>query len=843
MNQKTTIVLLIALVLAVGFVFAYRNDWLNLGEPSAEQTRKQGEQQKTDRARINKPLLENGPARENVARLEFDSPGQFPVVARLDGTQWVLESPSKMKADSAALEEWITVANDLMVAEVYRPGNAKMSAKSAGLSEPCPELILTDKAGRQTRLKIGKLDPLAENRTYVQVNDAPTIFAVDRDVLGSLTTDPAKLRSKSLWAASPDNVRHIAVASTKRAGFSLDQDRSAWTVTLPPRDQQPAIRAAADATKAAALAKSLCSLSAGQLLAPLTAEDLKLKGLDRPELTVTLVVSVPATQPAGAGVSTATSRPAESQPAEMTLTASFGPDLGGTRYGRIGSYFVQYFSLPTTALRDIEVAPADLRDKHIVPAAVDDVVGLTMVGLDGSLTELVKDDSQTWRMVKPATTRADSEVVNKLLRDATDLAVTTDNPFDDNPAATVVAPLTSPRLKLTFTRSGGKAPIVLRVGPKSPTAATTLVKIDQTPSIAWLPTADIDKLFVEPMALADKTVWSLNQDDIRQIARVESAAGGSGNRTVVRDGSSWKLAAPASMPADDNAVRSLLGKATVLKARQQTLLTAAQAKLDAPAVTLEFSVVEKLPAASQPAGGSAASQPDKSAREVIRVRKLALARKDDVTLYAQADGAGPVFLLDPSLYAEFTGELARRTLINAEEAARLADSATWLSIHSPAGVVELRKSGDEWKLQADATVKIDAGKVAGAIRDIAGVSVVRYVDFACKGPAALGLKEAPLRVEIGWPAGPVAPAASAPDTAAPALNKLTLLVYDKHEADGDYAMVQGSDKVGLVNAGEKLKLQKSWEDFQRTAAPAGPAGPPGAGPDAPFTPPGGPFRP
>ncbi|MDD4891484.1 MAG: DUF4340 domain-containing protein, partial [Phycisphaerae bacterium] len=525
-----------------------------------------------------------------------------------------------------------------------------------------------------------------------------------------------------------------------------------------------------------------------------TAQQLALYGLDKPTLTVQMVVHKPI--------------PPSTQPEDVPMAVNFGQEVGGKRYARVQGR-EEVCKVSKSTVDKIDLPLDDLRDKHVAAITASDVARLVITGTDGN-AELIKDSNQAWRMISPVAGPADGDAVSKLIEKITGL---TAQSFDDDPTAAVRQSIESPRMKVILERGKDKPALTVVIGQASALGATAYLKNGDGPSIALVAAADVKDVLVQPISLANRAVWTIDQTSVRRIVR----AGKAGDRTVEKVGNDWLVTDPIRMEAQADSMTNLLSKFAALKATQQTLLKPAEVGLDKPAVKLTFTYMEKIapPATTQPT-----SQPAPAPKEVEKEHSIALVQKDAI-VYAQANNSGPVYQLDSSLVEEANRELAKRTLVGSLE----ADKADSLTLETSAGKVDLNKTRDDWTLRQDPTIKIDPVKVQEAINSLAGLTVTRYVDFDCAAPAKYGLDQAKTKVVVGWPGA----ATTAPDSAAPAGKKVTFLVSDKGEEGSFYAMVAGDKKVGLVNPAELIKVQKDWKFFEKSKEQPAASPPPGGG--------------
>ena len=822
MSHKTTIVLLVVLAGAVGFIVSYNNGWFGLGKQAEERRKVESDRQQKDYALIGQPAVEGVPQAVNIVRLELVR-GQDTLIATHAKDRWTLVEPQAMWAESGPLDSLVSALRELRIAEVFRPDDPHpVTDKWAGLDAPNSVLTLTDDKGRTYRLAMGKA---VGSKAYVRVNKDKTIYRVDTAGLPKLDERPSDLRNKSLWDVAADQVRSaelVASSKEKAKPFTLARvaaPKDTWMVTLSRKDKST-ITVPADKGEAGKLVGSLSSLRVAEWApAKPSAEDLKVQGLDDPAVKVTVRLFKPGT----------------TQPDDKPLLLAIGQatgDRGEKRFGQIVGTD-EFFTLDTSSVKELEADPAVLRDKHPAIFAAADATSLAVVSDGGQAKAAMltrPTTTQPWQMDKPEKVAADSKLADDVIAKIAALAA--DSFDDDRPADDLAKRDRDARLNVTLGFAGGGSPVALHVWPNVAGEKDTRVHVDGSPSAALVPAGKVGELLAavgvkpvastapddqfDPLILASKAVWSLDERAIAGIARAAKGA----DRAAVLEDKAWKLTAPIKMDADAESVAALLGQFAALQADRRTTLNVAAAGLDKPAVTLTFT----MKATTQPA--SAASQPERHTLKLVK--KAAKA-------YCIADDKLPVYLVSPAVVdKDAVVELGRRALAGAIDPAKVTRVELNVDASQPDQLV-LVKSDDKWQAesvpaaQADPAVEIDPAKVRSFLDDLAGLKVSRYVDFNCRKPADYGLDKPKIRVATTAPASS---ATTAPD--AGGVERVVLLVGshkspDDPKVDVDYVMVEKDGKVGVLEISELAKLRKELKDFKKVEEmPPGPMGmPPG----------------
>lgn len=174
MNVRTTIVLLVVLVLLAGYVLwpgsnqgaADIEDTLDVSDTSSEL------------AEIRMPVLTVNSA--DIQTIEVaDAAGETVTLVR-QGDTWNLTAPNAAPADAFQVSRVITDLVELTASRVFTPTEGTLA--DYGLAEPEYQVTLSGADGVLARLRLGTTNPNGSS-TYLQREGAPTIYLVSNFVV------------------------------------------------------------------------------------------------------------------------------------------------------------------------------------------------------------------------------------------------------------------------------------------------------------------------------------------------------------------------------------------------------------------------------------------------------------------------------------------------------------------------------------------------------------------------------------------------------------------------------------------------------------------------------------
>ncbi len=209
----------------------------------------------------------------------------------------------------------------------------------------------------------------------------------------------------------------------------------------------------------------------------------------------------------------------------------------------------------------------DLRDRTVIdfqPASA------TRVEIKSSdrVIELAKSAVTTnaeprWALTRPLAARADPRKVSELLSDLSGLRVT--DFVSEDPKDIHTYQLDEPEREVTvWTGESGKTLQMGRASTNDP--GKVYAKLKSADSIYTVPAASVQKFAVQANELRDSQVLVFSEGDVRGIEVLH----GTDKISLVHTDSTWRIATPVAVAADDTAMQQLLRRLGGLSARQFT---------------------------------------------------------------------------------------------------------------------------------------------------------------------------------------------------------------------------------------------------------------------------------
>ena len=432
-----------------------------------------------------------------------------------------------------------------------------------------------------------------------------------------------------------------------------------------------------------------------------------------------------------------------------------------------------------------------LRDKSVVAV---DVSKADRIELSIGEEKAVLEKGAFWKMLEPLEAKVAFTAVSGFLTKLKDLKamdfVAADKAGEDTN-------LDKPRMTIRLHVPGQVAPVVVTIGGKSPSGATTFVRSGDSASIAVVSTEDVEPVLVRPLWFRARDIWQFKQNDA-VAATVERRDGPTVKLTKV-DGE-WKMVAPIGAPADRTNAKQLISDLFKLHAKQYVAKgDLATYGLDNPEIKVSITVQPKpKKPKSKPATTKAASQPTtteaaatKAAPETYTLWASAAKEKD--TAYGRLPNNDYVFELGKSLFESISAEMHQRKLFEGLE----TDDAGYLSIESTGTKRDFRKTDDKWALANDKYFRVEEKKVKAALSDLKSLKAQRYVAYKDVDLAKYGLDKPACVIKVK--AGTFA---------------RELHLSDKEESGQKYACWAGTDKVFLVDPEDINDVDIPLTDFQ-----------------------------
>lgn len=256
----------------------------------------------------------------------------------------------------------------------------------------------------------------------------------------------------------------------------------------------------------------------------------------------------------------------------------------------------------------------------IAPGTIEEV---EITNASSAVVRVTKKDT-TWALVAPEAVEADQTEVATVVSSLESLERV--KVIEENPASAAPFGLEPPRIRVKFKTAGDSTPKVLLVGNKTPTGGDMYARLEGAPAV-FLIGGYLEGTFNRsPFDLREKTALKFTREDVKSVTLVK----GSERLSLEKTGNDWKLVAPSSARADNNAVDALITQLTQAK---MTGVTAGEAT---PAALKEHGLDKPQLVVTVGAGSAKA--------------ELAIGKKEDDTHVFARDLSRPlIFSVDKTL--------------------------------------------------------------------------------------------------------------------------------------------------------------------------------------------------
>ncbi|NLX12311.1 MAG: DUF4340 domain-containing protein [Phycisphaerales bacterium] len=764
MNTKTTLVLALIAAVVAFYIFFLEKPWETRPEPEQPTTTAQN-------------LFDPQPA--DVDRLELTLRGQHGVFEKGEDDQWFMREPIECRATNSDLNHLINTLSTAMFLKEYGPKDKdRPSLEVTRLDRPTVDAKLYARGKLLAEIKIGA--PLPTGRgCYIEISGSANIYESQREMDTFATRTIEQYRDKRVFPTLVGNAESVTTEGVVH--YTIVKNNEDWVIDSEPRGQ-------ADRTEVNSITSAVMNLYI-QDWKDDSPESLQPYGLEPPRVKIT--VQTKRTVPAKARPGDPDTQPADTQPSEQehNLTLLVGAPIDPTDPENT-HYFAKIdttpwvFTIRPDTYKTITKPLVDLRDKNLAGMVEPGKAMSVVVETAEHDVHLVKDGS-LWRFKD--TDEADQVAVSDLLRAIKNLKAVE---FVTESELLIPANWERPRAKVSVTLQGELNPVVLLVGPPSPSGRMAYVRKANEPVIAAVREEDVAQFLASPATYRDRTVMMFPSARASNIEIVRA----NGPRLVLsKVDNQWHMVEPVEAKANTESVTNLLQDLALLRA--EGILSGtdewAKAGLDQPAVTVSVTVqpakVEPEPADTQPA-----TPPD--------IYTLVLNQMDNKTYAgrpAQTGAAQLVYMLDNKVFEDATAEMHDRQVVQFE-----TDEVIEIGFTSADDQVTFRRSGQEWRYQADPVLPIDAQKVTEAIERFRDLRTHRYAAYKIEDPSAYMLHEGVRRVSITLQDG----------------TKMEIVLSSVGpENDPDrskYARLADIDKVFLLTGEQALAFDKTLEHFE-----------------------------
>ncbi|MCD4699315.1 MAG: DUF4340 domain-containing protein, partial [Phycisphaerae bacterium] len=529
MNVKTTVVLLILLILCMGYMLIFHAGWFGKGD--GPDVASEGDKRLAGRV-------------GEVQRLVLERHGAETIVfVRRDG-KWHITEPIDSPVTDWAVEAIVTNVTNLRYIHKYAEDDPDCPRDDlTHLSAPQQSVTLTDEKNRTCTIRIGlEAPPPPAGRTYVQLAGDKHVYVVEADLQTALGKTLAEYRQK--YIARFENEQAERITARGDENYRLVKTGDKWSIDSP-------IRARANQEKVQDLLRAVSDIHAGNFIDD-NPKDLAPYGLDKPRMVVTVELLPPSPAPA----TTPATQPGQKGEA---ISIAFGTRTDKNVFAKLADK-PWVFVVAESDLKDLQPKLSDLRDKSVMDAAGREITKVEISLSVGGSSTLEKTDGK-WRMLSPFAGDCENSTVHNLLMTLQNLKA---DEFQDNPTALAAFGLEPPQGKITLHFSDSDRKNTLLLGGKSdsgqmgfvmPVARLSSPKSDSK-TVAVIPSAELVKLLQPSPTYWNKAIFEMPEN--ATVTRVElDRPDGKFTITETTEGE-FKLTNPIKADTDAENVAALL---------------------------------------------------------------------------------------------------------------------------------------------------------------------------------------------------------------------------------------------------------------------------------------------
>ncbi len=798
MNIRTTIALLVLLLVCLVSFIGIKTEWFGLKKSATEPAT----------PLVQKLLPDIG----RVSKIAIDTPGVGKVALVGQGDIWRISDPIDAPANMKAVSLAYTLAS-IEYLHKFAPGDADFPKDDlTRLSKPERTIAFSD--GKKTyTLAVGSSVAFSPRERYVQLAGDASVYTTGADLLKGVAATAGDYRDTKLFDFETDKVVGIEVKG--REDYTLTKAGREWAAIRP-------VNAPADSAKVEKLLADLSALNVAKFVDDKPAGLTAYGRLDEPQLQVTVEIAppVPTTSPATAQATQAT------QPSRrVTLLVGAGAGDGKRVFAKL-SDSPSVFQIDAAKVDALQPKLADIRKKDLVDIGFREVCAIDLTLKQYGAAKFRKDKDQ-WTMVEPFPGQADWDSTARLVSVIQNLKA---EEFTDNPASMAAFGLEDPQGKIVLhLRDSGKQAsdgtpsqtLTVYLGKASSTGQVGFVRVESGRSVAAVPAADFAVLNRPPAAYWSRGMIKLPEDATIQDITIATPEGEVALHRAGLD--TFSMSAPIEAPADQESINALLAALRTVDAQKIIALgkdlPERFAKLRPTKIAFTYSVAGPASApttASAPATSSApttSSAPSTRPAIPVKTSPTLVLVSDGGKAYGWLAASEPVAVgeLDNALFDKITAEMRDRTVLQVSSV-----RASTVKMTLDKTELEFTRSGDAWRFTGDRFVKLDDKKIAEFIDGLAKVKARSFADYRSKTDLKrYGLDQPSMTIEVKSDDGKTV--------------RLDISRAGPVGTTGKYAVSSETPGVFILAPEEPAKLGKSLDDFKKKEAPEPEPGP---GPDS-----------
>jgi|GEM_PF-4699344 len=683
MNAKTTIILLVCLLAAVGGLYFLQG--------SADDAN----QNKTESRKLIDLTFNDVKAYE--IKLDSEPARAF---TRVNDNDWKMTAPIATAAQGSQVESDVRKILDLTYDKAYGPKDDPPGNDLTSLDNPLAVVKLTDNDDNTHLLKIGARQQLSD-KTYIKKVDSDPVYLVEGDVLQQFDKKLPEYRDKRLMNFRAADIVRLEVSG--EINYLAVKEDAGWNIEAP-------FRARADLPTLNRAASALANLFVVDFIEDNPAT-LRPYGLNPPRLTVKATVK----ETAKANDDDDDASPPTTS--ERTITLALGAKVENNVFAHLVNNnpedLVTVFQVSESTFKNLAPSANDLRDKRVVQFNQPLVSRIEYTTPDDSI--VLQRNGSDWAIGEDTTVPvfAERSAVDDFLRVLKNIKA---EGFEDG-----VLPkhgLDAPRATINV-NLGSQGTTTVLLGAETPSKTGVYMQNASDDTVAVVPVAEANKILVDPISFNSRNVLRF---DLAAVASFDLRRGNT-QLTLTKQDDAWQMTAPITGDGNTENIEAMLKAYAGLTAMRVVGRSndIGSFGLDAP----QYSMVINLADAS----GS-----DASTIAFTAVRQGG-------SRYLLEDDGEFIYELDERTLSELDKEFLSTAIFGFAE-----DDVASISFSGDADITFERTADAEavWQLKDEPTFEVAAPKLGATIGALVALNCERFVSYDDAQLEALGL-DAPWR--------------------------------------------------------------------------------------------------
>jgi len=778
MNFKTTIFLLVLVVLVVGAIVYY--------EAKAPPARPALEPEFVDRTDTTQTSLitDFGDAVSIVVKTQAGAGAAEEWKFERDATAaagpqagWRMVAPFDCGVTDWQVAQIATRLKNLKYTVRYEKPADGMTAEQAGLDAPRAVVTLTDENKKSVTVDIGRGEGPSES--YVRLAGSDTIYRVQASLKDLVKDQALAYRDQQLAVISPDSVVELEItehpADAEPATYKIVKSGADWRFLTP-------APAKAVTEKIRTLTNSLRTLRAVEWVTA-DAENLGQYGLDPAPLSIT-IVSEETPAPTDADSNGAPAPVTKTHTLAFSTLSPLGDDAKA--YVRVG----EQRAVATVMKSVVDRFRPDLkewRDNRLFEQEPTRADRITITA--GEKTTALARTGTTWTFADDAAP-ADKNEVQALLDALRDTkALNFETGVNENPAR---FGFDQPRGAIEVAFADGQTHRIVFGGfADEQTQRLVYARVDDATAAHKLLAADVSRLLREPGAFRDRTVAGIAEDRLQSITLTQPVADKSITVELVNTNGTWVMTRPVAAAVNDLNMRALVALLGNFHANSiieiGTASEIAAYGLDPAPVQLTYTY-QPAPVVQVTSNGATTVPAEPQSLSVH------VAQREDGVFALRTENESAVYRVDANAWNTLTAELRKTDLFAFEP-----DQVTRITFRDGDTVQGFDRETGKWAYVPEADIPINDQAVTNYLVRVRDLRVSRVVEYNAADLAAYGLAEPAYEVNL-----------AVEGAALPALQ----ISQSKDESGAHYAKSADSPHVFLLPADTLQRVRIDLAEFE-----------------------------